>query len=140
MKNQHQNRLKCNGDLSLEARNSNNSLKKTDKHLYFQLNFLLFAGKGWWNVRCHACEELSKVYLSGHASRNKPREIVLPVSVECALSPSDIKKYLKALQLPEYVTHGLVLILQFCLRKKGKTPIEIGVVTPLFIKLLPSQP
>jgi len=64
------------------------------------------ADKGWWNVRCHACEESSKVFLSGHSSRNKPREIIVPLSVESSLTPVDMNRYTTIKWLSDYDTQG----------------------------------
>lgn len=67
--------------------------------------------KGWWNVKCHACKQLSVVFLSGHASRNKPRDLVLPVSVGDSFSQETLHKYLHTIKLEGYQSDSVILAL-----------------------------
>ena len=69
----------------------------------FELFVLL--DKGWWNVRTHLCEELSIVFLSGHASRNKPREIIIPMTSDTKLSPAQIQTYIQTVKIPDQNTN-----------------------------------
>lgn len=84
---------------------------RIQSQIAFMVYMDLCEDKGWWNVKTHACEELSVVFLSGHASRNKPREVILPVSVNTSLSHAQIQKYIHAVRLPEYPTDSLILAL-----------------------------
>ncbi|XP_052790715.1 tRNA-splicing endonuclease subunit Sen15-like [Mya arenaria] len=75
----------------------------------FKIYMDLCEAKGWWNVKCHACSELSRVFVSGHANRNTPRELVLPVGVEETLSHDVIQSFLKTVRLEGYSTESLTL-------------------------------
>lgn len=65
--------------------------------------------KGFWNVKCHKCSALNLVFLSGHANRSEPRELILPVSCDSQLSPATLQTYTEKVKLQGYNTHGLVL-------------------------------
>jgi len=65
---------------------------------------IFISAKGWWNVKCHACGQLARVFVSGHSSRNSPREIVLPVGVDEALSHDVIQTFLHTIRIDGYDT------------------------------------
>lgn len=103
---------------------------KLQSQIAFMVYMELCEGKGWWNVNTHFCEEQSLVFLSGHASRNKPREIILPVSMDTKLSPAKIQSYIQTVKLPDYHTDSIVMAI--CGGDSGVVYYKLtkGVVPP----------
>ena len=74
--------------------------------------------KGFWNVRCHKCSALNLVFLTGHANRSEPREMILPVSCDSQLSPATMQEYAKNVKLEGYDTHGYGIFTQLIATKQ----------------------
>ncbi|KAL4219290.1 hypothetical protein ACF0H5_021870 [Mactra antiquata] len=85
------------------------STDKLQSHIAFMVYMQLCEDKSWWNVSTHYCEEESTVFLSGHASKSKPREIILPISVDTKISQAIITKWMEKIKLPDYETRGMIL-------------------------------
>lgn len=69
----------------------------------------LSEGKTWWNMKIHYNEVVGKVFLSGHESREKIREIILPLSTDANVCPSVLKEYHEQITLPDFKPDGLIL-------------------------------
>lgn len=72
----------------------------------------LCEGKQWWNIDLHPCPDLDLVFISGHANRHSPRELVLPHPRGCSISPSILQDYLHKIQLEDYHTSGLTMAIK----------------------------
>eukprot|EP00105_Crassostrea_gigas_P038413 XP_019922561.1 PREDICTED: tRNA-splicing endonuclease subunit Sen15-like [Crassostrea gigas] len=65
--------------------------------------------RGWWNVKLHGCLDLDMAFISGHPTREDPREIVLPLQSSDNLSPDCLQHYLQNIKLDDYETNGITL-------------------------------
>ncbi|XP_045200767.2 uncharacterized protein LOC123554575 isoform X2 [Mercenaria mercenaria] len=82
-----------------------NTPDKIQAQIAFMVYMELCEDKGWWNMKTHLCQELSVVFLSGHASRNKPREIIIPMSADTVLNPAQIQTYILTVKIPDHHTN-----------------------------------
>lgn len=103
---------------------------KIQAQITFMVYMELCEDKDWWNVRAHVCEELSIVFLSGHASRNKPREIIIPMTCDTQLSPAQIQTYIHTVKLPDQKSNSIILAI--CGGDSGTVYYRLtdGLVTP----------
>ncbi|XP_048774864.2 uncharacterized protein LOC125679597 [Ostrea edulis] len=65
--------------------------------------------RGWWNVKLHCCLDLDLAFISGHPTREEPREIVLPILSSDSISPDCLQQYLQNIKVDGYETQGCVV-------------------------------
>ncbi|XP_060078018.1 tRNA-splicing endonuclease subunit Sen15-like [Ylistrum balloti] len=86
--------------------------------------------KQWWNLELHPCCDLDLVFISGHAARHTPRELVLPVPSGCSLTPGDLQNYLHSVSLEEYHTSGITMAIMDTDSTTVYYKISDGLVPP----------
>ncbi|OWF44536.1 tRNA-splicing endonuclease subunit Sen15-like [Mizuhopecten yessoensis] len=90
----------------------------------------LCEAKQWWNLDLHPCCELDLVFISGHATRHTPRELVLPLPRGCTVTPSDLQTYLHTLNLESYHTSGITMAIMDTDSTTVYYKISDGLVPP----------
>ncbi|XP_045200750.2 tRNA-splicing endonuclease subunit Sen15-like isoform X1 [Mercenaria mercenaria] len=107
-----------------------NTPDKIQAQIAFMVYMELCEDKGWWNMKTHLCQELSVVFLSGHASRNKPREIIIPMSADTVLNPAQIQTYILTVKIPDHHTNSVILAI--CGEDSGTVYYKLtdGLVPP----------
>ena len=61
----------------------------------------LCEAKGWFKVNLHPCESLKLVYITGKPRKKAPMEIILPITIQTALTMAEIQDMIHELNCLE---------------------------------------
>ncbi|XP_061189423.1 tRNA-splicing endonuclease subunit Sen15-like [Saccostrea echinata] len=86
--------------------------------------------RGWWNVKLHGRKDLDLAFISGHPTREEPREIILPLLSSDSISTHCLQQYLKEIKVDGYETHGITLAICDADTTTVYYKIAEGLVTP----------